>query len=146
MTWIDHFDTGSPDWTVNATWLQRVSDVVDAVIAHNMNVLVNVHHDATDWADLTAGGANYTMIEEKFYRLWYQIGTKLACKSSRLAFEPINEPPQSTAAQAAELNKLQGLFIKALSDSGGFNAERVVTLVGPQVRTNHPCRSISHHR
>lgn len=72
------------------------------------------------------------MIEEKFYRLWYQIGTKLACKSSLLAFEPINEPPASTPAQVAELMKLEGLFLKALSDSGGFNPYRVVTLNGPQ--------------
>ena len=111
--------------------MQRVSDVVDAVIQRDMYALVNVHHDATDWADLTASGANYTMIEEKFYQLWYQIGTKLACKSSLLAFEPINEPPGSTTEQYDELNKLQGLFIKALADSGGFNAKRVVTLIGP---------------
>ena len=131
MTWINHFTTGSPTWTVDPTWLQRVSDVVDAVIQRNLYALVNVHHDATDWADLTASGANYTMIEEKFYQLWYQIGTKLACKSSLLAFEPINEPPGSTTEQYDELNKLQGLFIKALADSGGFNAKRVVTLIGP---------------
>ena len=104
---------------------------MDAVIQRNMYALVNVHHDATDWADLTKSGANYTMIEEKFYQLWYQIGTKLACKSSLLAFEPINEPPGSTVEHYNELNKLQGLFIKALADSGGFNAKRVITLVGP---------------
>ena len=131
MTWINHFTTGSPTWTVDPTWLQRVSDVVDAVIERNLYAIVNVHHDATDWADLTASGANYTMIEEKFYQLWYQIGTKLACKSPLLAFEPINEPPGATTEQFEELNKLQGLFIKALSGSGGFNAQRVVTLVGP---------------
>lgn len=81
---------------------------------------------------MTATGANFTLIEERFYRLWYQIGTKLACKSSLLAFEPINEPPASTTAQVAELNKLQQIFIQALSDSGGFNPQRVVTLNGPQ--------------
>ena len=116
---------------MDPTWLQRVSDVVDAVVQRGLYAIVNVHHDATDWADLTASGANYTMIEEKFYQLWYQIGTQLACKSSLLAFEPINEPPGSTTDQYAELNKLQGLFIKALADSGGYNAQRVVTLVGP---------------
>ena len=131
MTWADHFITGSPSWTINQTWLQRVSDVVDAVIERDLYALVNVHHDATMWADLTAANANYTAIEEQFYQLWYQVGETLGCKSPLLAFETINEPPASTTAQYAELNKLQGLFIKALVDSGGFNSQRVVTLVGP---------------
>lgn len=37
------------------------------------------------------------MIEEIFYRLCYQIGSELACKSSLIAFEPINEPPCDNA-------------------------------------------------
>lgn len=108
-----------------------ISDVVDEVIARDLYVLTNVHHDSWIWADVTATGANYTEIEEKFYRLWYQIGQKLACKSSFLAFEPINEPPGTTTEHATELMKLEDLFLQALRDSGGFNSERVVTLNGP---------------
>ena len=132
VTWAYHFDTEAPDYIVNQAWLQRVSDVVDMVLEHDMYGLVNVHHDSWTWADVTQASANYTQIEEKFYRLWYQIGTKLACKSSLLAYEPINEPPGTTAAHAAELRKLEKLFLKAIADAGGFNPERVVTLNGPQ--------------
>jgi endoglucanase len=130
VTWANHFTGSSPDWTVNATWLQRVADVVDMVTTRGLYTIVNVHHDATAWADVTAAGANLTMIEEKFYRLWYQIGTKLACKSSMVAFEPINEPPGTTAEHAAEINKMNNIFLKAINDAGGFNPQRVVTLVG----------------
>ncbi|CAD0114400.1 unnamed protein product [Aureobasidium uvarum] len=98
------------------------------VIERDMYVLVNVHHDSWTWADVTQANANYTQIEEKFYRLWYQIGAKLACKSSLLAYEPINEPVGTTAAHAAELRKLESLFLQAITDAGGFNAQRVVTL------------------
>lgn len=69
--------------------------------------IVNVHHDSWIWADVTASGANYTMIEEKFYRLWYQIGTKLACKGSQVAFEPINEPPVSENSSKANASYWQ---------------------------------------
>ncbi|KAL9058181.1 MAG: hypothetical protein Q9162_001905 [Coniocarpon cinnabarinum] len=131
VTWTDHFTGGAPDWTVDPTWLQRVSDVVDAALERDLYVLVNVHHDASDWLNLGAAGADFSVIEQRFYRLWYQIGTQLGCKSSRLAFEPVNEPPASTTDQFAELNKLQGLFVQALADSGGYNGQRVVTLVGP---------------
>lgn len=98
--------------------------------------IVNAHHEA--WFDLTDPGYNYTAIEEQFYSLWYQIGTQLGCKSSLLAFEPINEPGANTADQIAELNKIQAIFIQALADSGGFNSERVVTLIGPGEGTDIP--------
>ncbi|KAF2817477.1 glycoside hydrolase [Mytilinidion resinicola] len=94
-----HFTGSSPDWTVDPTWLQRVSDVVNVVTSRGLHTIVNVHHDSWTWADL-------------------------------LAFEPINEPPGTTAEHAAELNKLNNIFIKAINDAGGFNLKRVVTLVG----------------
>ncbi|KAH0282846.1 glycoside hydrolase [Aureobasidium namibiae CBS 147.97] len=115
VTWAYHFDTEAPDYIVNPSWLQRVSDVVDMVLERDMYVLINVHHDSWTWADVTQASANYTQIEENL-----------------LAYEPINEPPGTTAAHAAELRKLENLFLKAISDAGGFNPERVVTLNGPQ--------------
>ncbi len=70
------------------------------------------------------------MIQEKFYVSWLQIGAKLACKSSLVAFEPINEPPAKTAQDGAYINQFNTLFIEALANSGGYNSQRVVTLVG----------------
>ncbi|KAJ5318161.1 hypothetical protein PENANT_c052G06349 [Penicillium antarcticum] len=130
VTWAYHFTESSPDWTVDSAWLQRVSDVVDMVTSRGLYAIVNVHHDSWIWADVTQSGANLTMIEEKFYRLWYQIGTKLACKSSLVAFESINEPPCNTATDAAEINKLNKIFLQAINDAGGFNSQRVVNLSG----------------
>jgi len=89
--------------------------------------------DSWQWADVSAAGANLTAIEERMYQTWLQIGETLGCKSSSVAFEPINEPPVSDEADAGELNKINGIFLKALRDSGGFNAKRVVTLVGPNM-------------
>ncbi|KAJ5303782.1 DNA repair protein rad14 [Penicillium atrosanguineum] len=66
----------------------------------------------------------------KFYRLWFQVGTKLACNPSLVAFEPINEPPCNDADDATEINKLNTIFLQAINDAGGFNSQRVVTLVG----------------
>lgn len=44
VTWADHFTGSSPDWTVDPTWLQRVSDVVDMIVARGLYAIVNVHH------------------------------------------------------------------------------------------------------
>ncbi|KAL3490957.1 glycoside hydrolase superfamily [Aspergillus germanicus] len=130
VTWTHHFTGGSPDWTVDPEWLQRVSDVLDMITSRDLYAIVNVHHDSWEWADVSVAGANLTMIEEKFYRLWYQIGTKLACKSSLVAFESINEPPANTAEDGANINKLNSIFLQAIADAGGFNSQRVVNLVG----------------
>lgn len=47
-----------------------------------------------------------------------------------VAFEPINEPVGSTKEHADVLNKMNGVFLKAIGDAGGWNENRVVTLVG----------------
>lgn len=74
--------------------------------------------------------SNIATITAKFSALWTQIGTKLACKSSLVAFEPINEPVGSTREHADVLNKMNGVFLKAIGEAGGWNKKRVVTLVG----------------
>lgn len=130
MTWADHFATGSPSWTVTTAWIDRVETVVDYALARGLYVILNVHHDSWEWADFSASGANITMIEEKFTSLWTQIGTRFKCKSSLLAFEPLNEPVGTTAADGAEMNKINGIFLKTIRAAGGYNAQRVVTLVG----------------
>jgi endoglucanase len=130
VTWAYHFASQSPDWAVDAKWLQRVEDVVDMVLSRGFYTIVNVHHDSWTWADLTKADTNVTMVEERMYKLWYQIGTKLACKSSMLAMEPINEIPGTTAEHGAVVNRLNDIFLQAINDAGGFNPQRVVTLVG----------------
>jgi endoglucanase len=44
VTWAYHFTGSSPDWTVDSTWLQRVSDVVDMVTSRGLRAIVDVHH------------------------------------------------------------------------------------------------------
>ena len=111
--------------------MDRVETVVDEALATGVYVIINAHHDSWIWADVTAAGANLTMIEEKFGRLWSQIATRFACKSSKLLFEPINEPPGTTQADGDELNKLNGIFLTEINNAGGHNPQRVVSLSGP---------------
>ncbi|KAH0606187.1 uncharacterized protein H6S33_003848 [Morchella sextelata] len=130
VTWADHFSTGSPSWTVTPAWMDRVETVVDYALARDLYVILNVHHDSWEWADFSASGANVTMIEEKFVSLWTQIGTRFKCKSSLLAFEPLNEPVGTTEAHGTQMNRMNMLFLQTIRAVGGYNAQRVVTLVG----------------
>ncbi|KAF2747496.1 glycoside hydrolase family 5 protein [Sporormia fimetaria CBS 119925] len=130
VTWAYHFTSESPSWNVDPTWLQRVSDVVNMITSRGFYTIVNVHHDSWIWADVTQPNANITAIEERFYRLWYQVGTKLACKGPKVAFEPINEPPGTTEEHGKQQNRMNEIFLRAINDAGGFNGKRVVTLAG----------------
>jgi len=110
--------------------MNRVETVIDQALATGMYVVLNVHHDSWTWADVSAAGANITAIEEQFSSLWAQIGTRFACKSSKLIFEPINEPVGTTQEHATELNKLNDIFLTQINKAGGNNAKRVVSLSG----------------
>ncbi|CAO2657328.1 Nn.00g034540.m01.CDS01 [Neocucurbitaria sp. VM-36] len=130
VTWAYHFTSQSPEWKVDETWLQRVSDVVDMITDRGLYAIVNVHHDSWTWADLTQASTNVTAAEERLGKLWYQIGTKLACKGEMVAFETINEIPGTTAEHGKTINRLNNIFLQAINDAGGYNSQRVVTLVG----------------
>jgi endoglucanase len=110
--------------------MDRVETVVDEALALGLWVVLNVHHDSWIWADPTVSGVNITMIDEKFGRLWAQIGTRFACKSSKLIFEPLNEPVGSTQADATVLNDLSAIFLEEINTAGGYNPQRVVSLSG----------------
>jgi len=110
--------------------MDRVETVVDQALAAGFYVVLNVHHDSWIWADVTLGSANITAIEERFSRLWAQIGTRFACKSSKLIFEAINEPVGDTQEHATKLNKLNDIFLAQINKAGGYNPQRVVSLGG----------------
>lgn len=81
--------------------------------------------------DITKGVDPETEIYPRFYKLWYQIGKKLACKSHLVAFEPINEAPgDQNPEHGAIINKYNEIFLEAIADAGGHNRKRYITLVG----------------
>ncbi|KAF3935462.1 hypothetical protein ABW20_dc0108435 [Dactylellina cionopaga] len=128
VTWTHHFTGASPDWTVDPTWMARVEEVVDMVLSKGLYAILNVHHDSWEWFDVSV--YDNAGVEERFGALWAQIGDRFKCKSEKLLFEPINEPPGTTAAHGAELNKLNDIFLTKINQAGGYNPQRVVTLSG----------------
>jgi endoglucanase len=130
VTYTHHFTSEAPDYVVDAAWLQRVSDVIDMATERGLLVVTNVHHDSWEWADISQAGADIEAIQAKYRALWVQIGNKLACKPSTVAFETINEPPANTAEDGARINQFNEIFLEALAETGDWNTRRVVTLSG----------------
>jgi len=44
VTYTNHYTSGSPSWTIDEKWLQRVSDVVDMVTSRGLYAITNIHH------------------------------------------------------------------------------------------------------
>jgi endoglucanase len=132
VTWVDHFITDAPDYQIDPKWLARVSEVVDYAMTNDLYAIIHAHHDSWSWLNPDVAGLNRTQALAKFYRLWYQAGTTLGCKSSLLAFETINEPSGNTTSpeDGESVNQLHANMVKAISDAGGFNKDRLVILCG----------------
>jgi len=105
IRWDEHTMTKEP-YTINATWLARVQQVVGWSLQRNLNTIINAHHD--DWMD---DSKTFTKMLPRYLAIWDQVtkafsnaptecGTATGC----LMFEAINEPVSLTIDQ---LNTLQ---------------------------------------
>ncbi|MBO7123720.1 MAG: glycoside hydrolase family 5 protein [Treponema sp.] len=146
ISWHDHIDS---KYTISASWMARVKQIVDWAVAENLYVIINVHHDNITPSTCTANGhkgyspASSCLDESKryLYNVWCQIA--LAFNNGydeHLVFETINEPRLpgdehewnwdancSTCKDAAKcVNELNQLCLDAIRESGGNNAKRLV--------------------
>ncbi|CAE6531595.1 unnamed protein product [Rhizoctonia solani] len=130
ITFNDHFISDAPNYTVDPAWLSRINYVVDAALSTGLFVIVNVHHDSWNWADMAGAKPDLDVRKTKFEKLWQQYAALLKDKNERVVFESINEPTGSTQADAEIVNDLNQRFANIVRNSGGYNAQRVVSLPG----------------
>ncbi|KAJ1307370.1 hypothetical protein OPQ81_001475 [Rhizoctonia solani] len=130
ITFNDHFISDAPDYKVDPAWLSRINYVVDAALSTGLFVVVNVHHDSWNWADMAGPKPDIDVRKAKFEKLWQQYATLLKDKNERLIFESINEPTGSTQVDADIVNDLNQRFTNIVKSSGGNNPQRVVSLPG----------------
>ena len=83
--WVNHASDAAP-YTIDPAWMARVTDMVDAALANNLNVVLNSHYFPALDAD-PLGNA------PRLAGLWKQIAANFANRpNSRLFFELFNEP------------------------------------------------------
>jgi len=151
VTWADKLGT-APDYTINATWLNRVKTVVDWCVEEGLYVIINIHHDghgdSRSWIqnaqkDYPNNGANVTAVANQLTKVWTQIANCFSDYSNYLVFEGMNEVgfddiwnryAGGQAAQKAEayriLNLLNQTFVDTVRASGGNNASRFLLIPG----------------
>ncbi|GHK02408.1 endoglucanase [Streptomyces sp. Y2F8-2] len=134
VTWSGHQSSTAP-YTIDATWMSRVKQVVDWALADGLYVVINVHHDSWQWiADMPTDHDN---VLARFKATWTQIAATFKDSPKGLLFESNNEPQfnNTTDAQGIQYNdELNTAFHTVVRQSGGNNATRLLVL--PSLHTN----------
>ncbi|MFK4188827.1 cellulase family glycosylhydrolase [Streptomyces sparsogenes] len=134
VTWTDHQSPTAP-YTIDATWMSRVKQVVDWALADGLHVVVNVHHDSWQW--IANMPTDHDNVLARFKAIWTQVAATFRDSPQALLFESNNEPQfnNTTDAQGIQYNnELNTAFHTVVRQSGGNNATRLLML--PTLHTN----------
>jgi endoglucanase len=100
-----------------------------------MYVFLNTHHEAdgggTGWVTFPSTTAAAQNVATEVTAVWAQIATTFKAFDSHLMFECFNEPNyagSNNAQSQADLNLYLEACFKALRDTGGANATRIVMI------------------
>jgi endoglucanase len=133
VTWMQHFG-GAPGYVIDATWMNRVQQIVDWAVGAGMYTIINLHHDGLSGSGWIEGAStNPTGVIAEYKALWSQIAQRFRCYSDYLVFESMNEvgfDDLSATAGYALLNQINSEFVTLVRASGGNNAERHLLLAG----------------
>lgn len=117
VRWSD-YTKSAPDYMIETDFMTKVSDIIDAALAQDLNVILNVHH----FEEIMEDPKGQT---KKLLAIWKQLADKFKDKPDDLWFEVINEP----------FNKLEGrdllvLQTKAVRTIRKSNPDRIIILGG----------------
>ncbi len=125
VRWINHV-TSQADMTVDATWLERVKEVVDWCLEEDMYVIINTHHE--EWLDRNPYYSKQEENNRKLAALWTSIATYFRDYGERLIFAGTNETTVNWAAPTTEQQAVQNsynqTFVDAVRATGGKNYYR----------------------
>ncbi|WP_078859865.1 cellulase family glycosylhydrolase [Streptomyces rubellomurinus] len=128
VTWYTHQSDTAP-YTVDATYLNRVKQVVDLALADGLYVEINVHHDSWKWIANIA--TDHDKVMARFNSTWQQIAATFKDEPRTLLMESVNEPVINNATDAQRtqyMNELNTSFHSIVRSSGGRNADRLLVL------------------
>lgn len=130
VTWEDHMDE---EGIISERWMGRVQEVVDMAISEGLYVIINMHHET--WLDLQE--EKEAEMTQRFATAWSQIAERFRSYGSELLFEAMNEPrlrdseyewTSGTQQMRDMVNRLNGLFVKTIRESGGKNKKRYLLI------------------
>lgn len=127
------------DYTLNADYVERIHQIVDWILANDMYVILNTHHEK--W--LGDMPTNEDEVLLKFTRIWEQISESFKDYDDRLMFEGLNEEAgydsvwnqYGSSTEGKDIaygyvNTLNQTFVDTVRASGGNNTKRHLLVAG----------------
>lgn len=133
VTWAFHQRETFP-YTIEADYLNRVTEVVNYGLSNQMHVIINVHHD-DDWILPTFEASE--QVVERLGSLWTQVAEHFQLYGDSLIFETLNEPrlkgsPEEWSGGTSEGREVINLYHQAALDAiratGGNNERRHIMI------------------
>lgn len=145
ITWLGHIGA-APNYTIDATWLNRIAEIVGYAETAGLNAIINIHHDGANssyWLDIKNAALSTTtntQVKAQLSAMWTQIANKFKDKGNFLIFESMNEIHDGKwgwganktdgGKQYAVLNEWNQVFVNAVRATGGGNADRYLGVPG----------------
>ena len=141
VSWHNH--VSGDDYKIDEDWLNRVQEVVDYAVKHDMYIIINIHHDMGKEYIYTS--KEYLEQSEKYVKsIWSQVAERFKDYDHHLIFESLNEPrmvghsnewwldlKKQDCRDAVEcLNELNQVFVDTVRSSGGNNKDRYLMVPG----------------
>jgi len=150
ITWAPHLGA-APGYVIDASWLDRVAEVVGYARAAGLYCIINVHHDGADgfkgvgWLSLKDGAGNTTVennakVRAQFEAVWTQIAKRFVNHAEELIFESMNEIHDGYGKPEPRhytfINELNQAFVDIVRASGANNARRHLLVPGYNTNIN----------
>jgi len=132
--WTDHIGSG-PTYTIDSAWMNKVKQTAQWAIDEGMYVFINTHHDSDGgnggWVSFPSSTSAAQTVATEVTAVWTQIATTFKSFDSRLMLECFNEPNYTAGSSGqaqTDLNMYLEACFKAIRDTGGANATRIVMI------------------
>jgi endoglucanase len=127
-----------PNYTVDASWLNRIQEVVNYAYNRGLYVLINMHGDgykSVSGSWLICDSSDQTTIKDKYQKVWQQIASKFQSYSEHLICESMNEEfdgqyGNPTQPCYSNINAYNQIFVDTVRRTGGNNSSRWLLVPG----------------
>jgi endoglucanase len=137
VSYLNNIGPG-PDYAVNASWLNRIQQVVNYAYNRGLYVLINMHGDGYktitgSW--LICDASAQATIKAKYQKVWQQVATRFQAYDQRLILESMNEEfdgqfGNPTQPCYSNINAYNQIFVDTVRKAGGNNASRWLLVPG----------------
>lgn len=141
VTWFGRKSTAeSSNYTVSASLMTRVKQVVNYAIDEGLRVVLNAHHDGEWLVPIKYLSDGYTIDEEGmtsmlngYSKLWSQIADVFKDYGENLMFESMNEVREGNNWSGyyeayLGINRINQTFVDAVRKAGGNNDKRYLVV------------------